>query len=147
VYGSIDTLTTQFGVEELDQLAPGASAGQPDGDRLTAALVRASREADSWLASRYVVPVVSADGSDPQPLTAYVGDMARYHLTGGDAQEAGPINRRYQEALTWLKAVASGTVDVPGATENGVSGDDGDDDALVASGDIAFYPGKRVWSF
>jgi phage gp36-like protein len=146
-YGGIDTLLLQFGRCELEQLAPALDGqeGSLDEARLGAALIRASAEADSYLRVRYAVPV-SADGAaNPEPLTSFVGDMARYHLSGGDAQESDPIARRYQESLAWLRAVAAGTVDLPFAADNGGGADDNDGLVGDLSGSVAFYPGKRVW--
>lgn len=86
-YGSVATLLEHFGRDELMQLAPArADADDPEREELDEALLlralrRASREADSYLATRYKVPLTPATGEDgaaiwPEPLTGFVADMA-----------------------------------------------------------------------
>lgn len=141
-YGDLQTLLRRFGLNELLQLAPGGSEQGLDEALLLDALHRASREADSYLATRYSVPLALAEANGetvwPEPLASFVGDMARYHLTGGDAQESEAITRRYQEALDWLKAVAKGMADLPPPPDGGGGEDDGE-----GIGDVAFVQGRR----
>ena len=135
LYGSLASLTQQFGSDELLMLAQGPEddEGNPtlDGQRVLIALARASREADTYIA-------VSGDDT-PEPLKSFVGDMTRYHLTGGPALESESVLRRYEEALAWLKSVAKGVTDLllPGA--------DGGDPAEVDDNAVQFQPGNRVW--
>lgn len=142
-YGDVQTLLRQFGTNELLQLAPGDSEQGLDEALLLDALRRASREADSYLATRYPVPLTPAENSGeivwPEPLASFVGDMARYHLTGGDAQESEAIARRYQEALDWLKAVAKGLADLPPPPDGGGGGEDDGE----GPGDVSFVQSRR----
>lgn len=143
-YGSVATLLEHFGRDELLQLAP-ARGDDPEQEEaldeslLLRALRRASREADSYLATRYKVPLTPATGEDgaplwPEPLTGFVADMAHYHLCGGNARDDEGIMRRYQEALDWLKAVAKGLADLPPPPDSG-AGEEGEGDN---SGGVAF---------
>ena len=150
LYGSLAGMTAHFGLPEMLNLAPGAddAEGQPtlDGPRVLDALARASREADTYLAPRYAVPLAVSDDATPQPLKGFVMDMARYHLTGGDAQESESIIRRYEEATTWLKSVAKGVTDLllpDPDPDSGAGGDpvEADDSA------VQFQSGNRVWRF
>lgn len=143
LYGSLAGLTAHFGQDEMLNLAQGIddAEGQPtlDGQRVLDALARASREADTYLAPRYAVPL-SASGEDtPEPLKGFVMDMARYHLTGGDAQESESIIRRYEEATAWLKSVAKGVTDLLLPSEDGGDPAEADDSA------VQIQPGQRVW--
>lgn len=140
-YGSVATLLEHFGRDELLQLAP-AQDGEGAEEELDEALLlralrRASREADSYLATRYKVPLTPAKGEDgaplwPEPLTGFVADMAHYHLCGGNARDDEGIMRRYQEALDWLKAVAKGLADLPPPPDSGAGEEEGDNSGGVA---------------
>lgn len=148
LYASLEAMTAHFGLPEMLNLAPGTddAEGQPtlDGQRVLDALARASREADTYLAPRYAVPLAVSGDDTPEPLKGFVMDMARYHLTGGDAQESESIIRRYEEALGWLKNIAKGVTDLllP-SVDSGEGGDPAEaDDAAVQ-----FQPGQRVWRF
>ena len=148
LYASLDAMLDHFGPAEMLNLAQGPDdeEGQPtlDGPRVLDALARASREADTYLAPRYAVPLTVSGDATPQPLKGFVMDMARYHLTGGDAQESESIIRRYEEATTWLKSIAKGVTDLllPDP-ESGAGGDpvEADDSA------VQFQSGNRVWRF
>lgn len=116
IYGSLAGLTRQFGEDELLQLAgvPDHAGGYSvlNDQRIEYALIRASREADTYLAPRYRVPL-AMDGDDaPEPLKSIVGDMARYHLSGGPAQASEDILRRYDDARAWLRGIAKGEMDL-----------------------------------
>lgn len=143
LYGSLASLTQQFGEDELLMLAqgPNDNEGNPtlDGPRVLIALARASREADTYIAPRYAVPLPVSGDDTPEPLKSVVGDMTRYHLTGGPALESESVIRRYEEAREWLKSVAKGVTDLllPGA--------DGGDPAEVDDSAVQFQPGNRVW--
>lgn len=139
-YGDVQSLIVKFGIYELRQLAPALDQTEEedglglDMPRLDDALLRASREADSYLATRYAVPLSRHGDAWPEPLASFVADMARYHLTGGDAQASEDITRRYAEALDWLKAVAKGVADLPPSPDNG----DGGDESGEGVSDVAF---------
>lgn len=133
MYSSPTVFIDQFGMDEAADLA-GTADGTINEARISDALLRASDEADSYLACRYAVPLSPV----PRVLVAYINCMARYHLCGNSyAQDAEPITRRYEAALAWLKNIAKGVADIPNqqpptSPETGGSG-------------IHFYAGKRVW--
>lgn len=143
LYGTQDSLVQLFGLSELRMLVPGADdeEGQPtlDGQRIEDALARASREADSYLAPRYAVPLAVSGDDTPEPLRSCVGDMARYHLTGGAAQCSDDIAARYEQALGWLKSVSKGAADLL------LPGSDGGDPAEDADASVQITPGVRWW--
>ena len=134
-YASPADMTARFGLQELIGLAPlpesdaldacgppvfaddwpQADGAQPpayDVERVATALDQASREADSYLAVRLAVPLDTTAGV-PQPLRAFVCDMARYHLTAGfGMQVPEDVEARYKAALAWLKDVAKGAAEI-----------------------------------
>lgn len=143
LYGSLASLTQQFGNDELLMLAQGPydNEGNPtlDGQRVLNALARASREADTYIAPRYAVPLPVSGDDTPEPLKSIVGDMARYHMTGGPALESESVSRRYEEAREWLKSVAKGVTDLLLPSVDGGNPADADDSA------VQFQSGNRVW--
>lgn len=69
-------------------------------------------KATSYLAVRLAVPLDTTAGV-PQPLRAFVCDMARYHLTAGfGMQVPEDVEARYKAALAWLKDVAKGAAEI-----------------------------------
>lgn len=138
-YASPADMTARFGLQELIGLAPlpesdaldacgppvfaddwpqadnQGEGDQPpayDVERVATALDQASREADSYLAVRLAVPLDTTAGV-PQPLRAFVCDMARYHLTAGfGMQVPEDVEARYKAALAWLKDVAKGAAEI-----------------------------------
>jgi phage gp36-like protein len=130
MYATCQEMTLAFGEDEVIALTDRTGEGRVDETIATAALVRASDEADSYLAGRYAVPVSPV----PPVLIAMVCDMARYRLTGGAAQETDPITERYRLAIQWLTRVADGNADLPGVGAPASGG-----------GAVQFSAGRRVW--
>lgn len=97
------TLEQAFTTAEIAQLAPDGSGGI-DAPQVAEACERASRLADSYLASagRYVVPIASP-GSD---LKGAVADIARADLY--DQAEPEAIAKRRDRAIAWLRDIAAG---------------------------------------
>ncbi len=131
MYATVADLLDAYGEAEVLALTDRAGEGLVVESVATAALARASDEADSYLAGRYAVPVTPV----PPVLAAMVCDIARYRLTGGQAQETDPITERYRLAVKWLERVASGDADLPGV-------------GLPASGgsNVRFATGRRVFT-
>lgn len=82
----------------------GVSAGDVD-----AMLESASRVVDSYIGSRYTLPLVTYDKS----VTIAVCKIAAYELLSrrgfaAGAADAEQVEKRYQQALTWCRDVARG---------------------------------------
>ena len=76
----------------------------------------AEGEANSYLATRYQVPVdVSSDPEVSAVLRTFVLDLAAYRLHSRRPPVPEDIVRRREEAVTWLSRVASGVVQMPAA--------------------------------
>jgi phage gp36-like protein len=75
---------------------------------IVSAISDGQSEVDSYLASRYAVPLASPPGV----ILRFTGDVARYTLYDDHATEE--VARRYADAIKFLQAVAKGaaTVDV-----------------------------------
>ena len=69
---------------------------------LTTAIEDAQSEIDSYLASRYSVPLATP----PSVIKRLAGDIARYCLHGDNATET--VQKRYDAAIAFLKNVAAG---------------------------------------
>ena len=109
-YATLDQLVSLFGADEIRTLSDRQGTGELDEAVISDALERASSEVDSYLASRYAVPL-----ADPVPpvVMMVTADIVRYRLTSGDVSEKDPIITRYKSTVAWLKDVASGVVSLP----------------------------------
>lgn len=102
-YADRSQLENAFTSNEISNL----EAGGRDVDD---SLDRASQEADTYLATRYAVPLTA----DPLPehLVTVVCDIARYRLYAGSADQE--VKDRYAAAVSWLGKVSKGDVLLPG---------------------------------
>ena len=104
---------------ELSQLTGGAD-GVRDDARIEAALLSASGEMDTYLGTRYALPLAGASAALSEELGRIACDIARYRLWADHASEE--VRRRYDDAIRWLTRVAEGklvlalTDPAPGAT-------------------------------
>jgi len=112
-YATQQDLIDRFGEDELIQLTDRTNlpAAAIDADVVAAALSDAENLADSYLAKRYALPL------DPVPevLTRTTAEIARYFLHGRRTEKDDPVTRDYAQALTWLKDVAKGLVELEAA--------------------------------
>ncbi|HET7300109.1 MAG TPA: DUF1320 domain-containing protein [Oleiagrimonas sp.] len=121
-YATQTDLETAFTANEIAQLMAG-------GRDVDVALTAASEEADSYLATRYAVPITA--NPLPEHLVEVVCDIARYRLYAGDAYDE--VQTRYEQAVKWLKDVSAGRALLPGVPN------DGGDGAAVAGQSPARY--------
>ena len=73
---------------------------------LDKALADATAEIDTYIGSRYVLPLVST----PTVVNRYCLDIARYMLDRIRSRE--DVRLRYEDALKWLGMLASGKVSI-----------------------------------
>ncbi|WP_104499032.1 gp436 family protein [Acinetobacter indicus] len=66
------------------------------------AIEQASNEADSYIATRYILPLPSV----PDQLKRNIGDIARYILYKD--QPTDEVLRRYEMAISWLNKLSTG---------------------------------------
>ena len=128
-YATIDDLT-HFGVN------PDAHE-HADITALEAALDAASSEADSYLSKVYTLPVTSWGAA----LRMHVSAMAAYNVIatrGFDPSGVdGVLEKRRQDALDWLKMLATGVISDP-SIEDSTPG-------VVEGGAAVVSQPKRGW--
>ena len=108
-YATQADLSDRFGATELAQLTDRTSGLVIDTAVLARALADADAEIDSYLATRYALPLAST----PVVLVRLAADMARYRLYDDRVTES--VRVRYQDAVSLLKRLASGEVRLDGA--------------------------------
>lgn len=118
-YASQTDLTERFGAQELAQLTDRIAGLVIDTEVVTRALADADAEIDGYLATRYTLPLVST----PAVLVRLASDIARYCLYGERVTEA--VRTRYQDAVSLLKRMSSGDVQLAGVAAVPVSGGSG----------------------
>jgi phage gp36-like protein len=104
-YATQADMMARFGVDELIQATDLADppTGANNVPTLDAALADADSEINSYVATRYTLPLADP----PRVLGRLACDMARYYLWHTRASEA--VTQRYQDAVKFLKAVSNGT--------------------------------------
>lgn len=111
-YTSKAELFTRWGSEETTRSADrDPQDGIEEDDAIAAACLEASSLVDSYLVQAKIdVPV------DPAPpvLTMHATNIAMYLLSQGVAVLTDEKRRRYDDALAWLKLLATGKADLPG---------------------------------
>lgn len=120
-YAAQTDLEAAFTAQEIAQLTAG-------GRDVTQALTAASEEADSYLATRYAVPL---SVPPPEHLVQATCDIARYRLYAGAADQE--VQNRYEQAVAWLKDVSAGRALLPGVP--------------LSAGDGALVPGQSPARF
>lgn len=101
-YATQQDLVDRFGAEELIQLTDRTNANAIDATVVARALADADAKIDSYVASRYALPLPS-----PQPALLPVAcALARHSLYGNRENEA--VQTAYRDAVRFLEAVAAG---------------------------------------
>jgi phage gp36-like protein len=124
-YATIADITAIHGARTLQIVGDRNSDGVIDEAAVNLALASASAEIDSYLASRYSVPIASPD----QMVKGYCVDIAVYRLAYGDLERTEEMRIRYDDAIKWLKEVAKGNAQIIGGT-TGTGVGEGTDDGL-----------------
>lgn len=97
-------MVSVLGEREVIMLTDRRLLGKIDTIVLEDALSLASDEIDAYLDGRYALPLPSV----PRLLTRLCCDIARYRLSGGDAQETEPARNRYRDAIKMLESIKRG---------------------------------------
>ena len=134
-------LVDRFGESELVQLTDTVNrpASTIDAAKVTAAIRDASALIDSYIVARTPLPL----NTIPPVLTRVAGDIARYDLHGSRADGDHPVTMRYRDALSWLKDVAKGTVQLETSDASASGGPDGDPEPSQGG---AKHEGPRVFT-
>lgn len=106
MYATYDDMVTRFGRRQINEL----ESMHDDGElSVQKALADASEQMNSYLSVRYITPVTGSEY-----LTIVACNIARYRLYMNDS--TGEVKERYDEAIAWLKDVASGRANITFAT-------------------------------
>jgi phage gp36-like protein len=115
-YATLTAMVAQFGEPELVQRTDRSDAGVVDQAVLDRALVDADAEIDSYLGTRYALPLAST----PILLVRLAADITRYRLY--DDGVPATVRQRYEDCVSLLKRLSSGDVVLPGAQGLDVAG-------------------------
>ena len=126
-YCTQQDMIDRFGSEDLIQLTDRNALGVIDATVLSAAIDDATDTMDTYIATRYTLPLASV----PAVLQRLACDIARYYLYQHEVPES--VDDRHSAAINLLKAIGEGHVDL---AVGDVSGD---------SGGVAFESGTAVF--
>ena len=103
-----------LGTQVYVQLTDDTGTGSADANKVNQARLGAEGEVNSYLATRYQVPVtLTAEAETGEVIKTFVLSLAAYRLHSRRPPVHADIVRRHDEALTWLSRVAAGLVQLP----------------------------------
>jgi len=114
-YASKQDLVDRYGATELIQLTDrnNRPASTIDDTVVARALADAGALIDGYLSKRYSLPIAVT----PPILVRMCCDITRFYLHGKAAEKDGPVDRANTAAISWLRDVAKGVVELEiGAT-------------------------------
>ena len=115
-YVTNSEIQSRLGTQAYIQLTDDTGSGSADVAKVDEARLGAEGEANSYLATRYAVPVdLSGEAEVQAVLKSFVLDLVSYRLHSRRPPVPADIVRRREEAVTWLSRVASGIVQLPSA--------------------------------
>lgn len=101
-YASTTDLSNRFGNDELMDIAANETGDALNDTRITSALEDADAEINTYLSTRYSLPLTSA----PSVLVGVACDIARYRLYAN--QTTDEVTERYNSRIAWLKSISKG---------------------------------------
>jgi phage gp36-like protein len=107
-YASQSDMVDRFGESEVAQRTNRVDGLTIDPAVLSRALDDADAQIDSYMATRYTLPLATT----PTVLVRLACDMARYALYDDGVPET--VRQRYEDAVSLLKKFASGDVKIVG---------------------------------
>lgn len=116
-YATQDDFIKTFSKRETVSLTDEARTGEVGAENLENALERSSAIIDGYLVGRYSLPWADT----PRILTGYCCDIARYQLASDYNILTEEIKLRYDDAIKFLTAVASGKINLGPATSGGAA--------------------------
>lgn len=103
-YATTADMLQRFGEQELLQLTDAGRSGEIDETLLDLALIDATAEIDSYLATVRTTAPTTTFGI----LISVACDIARYRLYAGIGGQTDQVKERYDAAVRWLRDVAMG---------------------------------------
>ncbi len=110
MYCTQDDLLALIPPGELAQLTTDAGS-EPDAAVVNAAIAQAGAEIDAYLAVRYRLPLAAV----PDRLKSLAADIAAYHLYSRRSVMHEVRQKKYDQAVAFLKDVAAGRAEILGA--------------------------------
>lgn len=105
VYATVQDMVDRFRETEMTQISdPTGAADGMDGDAIERAIADASAEIDTYLVSRYTLPLATV----PRVLINVCCDVARYRLYEDRATEQ--VSKRYDDAIKLLTKLSTGQI-------------------------------------
>lgn len=105
-YCTLAQLTTEFSAQELVQLTDTQGNSAIDSDVIDALIADTDAKIDSYLRTRYPLPLVNT----PPEIQVIACDMVRYRLYKNSMIDT--VKDRYEQAIDWLKQVSAGKVEI-----------------------------------
>ena len=105
MYATIADITELYGPQSL-YVADRNGDGVPEGEAVERALVEAGYEIDSYLATRYALPLPA--GTQVSVLRQLAVDIAVYRLAQSRDVLTEELRRRYDDAIASLRRIADG---------------------------------------
>lgn len=130
-YAAQSDMVARFGNDEVVALTDRDQAGVIDTTVLGDALDTAAAQIDTYLSSRYTLPLQVV----PRFLVTVCCDIARYELCVGKTRGSEEIETRYKDAVRFLELAASGKVTL-GVTPVG---------QVQSSNTIEFNSGTKIF--
>ncbi|WP_087022413.1 gp436 family protein [Thaumasiovibrio subtropicus] len=124
----------RYGTEELAQLTnQGVNHDDTaiDTQTLDRAIDDACATIDGYIGGRYRLPLPTL----PRILTRFACDLARYYLYDDVLDEAHQAHKRHQEAISYLKSVSKGLVQL-GFDDNHTKADTNNSATITSSGSV-----------
>lgn len=119
-YITVDDLMGRISESDLIVLTDDTDSGEIGSDNLNGAIADASAEIDGYCGGRYTTPFEPV----PDSVRTRCVDMTIYHLHARRGGAPEDRKNRYDSAVTWLKMVSEGKVDlgIPGSASPDPSG-------------------------
>ena len=103
-----------LGTQIYVQLTDDSGSGSADTNKVSQARLGAEGEVNSYLATRYQVPInIAAEAETGEVIKTFVLSLVAYRLHSRRPPVPVDVVRRHDEALTWLSRVAAGIVQLP----------------------------------
>jgi phage gp36-like protein len=103
-YATLQTLVDQVGVDEVTRSADRDLDGVADVAVVDRAIADADAEIDSYVGAIYKVPLAPV----PSVVVTYSAVIAMYRLSSDIGTLTEEKRQRYEDAIRWLRDVASG---------------------------------------
>ncbi len=108
----------RLGTQAYVGLTDDAGTGQADADKVDEARLGAEGEVDSYLASRYAVPIdVGVHPELAGLLKSITLDLVEFRLQCRRPPVAAEVMRKRDAAMVWLRDVAGGRAKLPAESE------------------------------